>query len=160
MLASLEVRSPFLDHTLVEFLGRVPPKLKMRGLTTKVLLKQALGPALPRGTAKRRKKGFGIPVAAWFKNELHDALRDELSPGRLASQGIFEPEAVQRLVRDHLSGRRDNRKELWALFVFQHWHRANLESPASAPTRRLGSSSVRDGAPRQPGAHTASASSG
>jgi asparagine synthase (glutamine-hydrolysing) len=142
MLTSLEVRSPFLDHTLVEFLGRVPPRLKMRGRTTKVILKEAMRPALPRGIAERPKKGFGIPVAAWFKNELRDALQDELSPGRLASQEIFRPDAVQRLMQDHLSGRRDNRKELWALFVFQHWHRANLESPASAAARRLDGSSA------------------
>jgi asparagine synthase (glutamine-hydrolysing) len=133
MLASLEVRSPFLDHTLVEFLGRVPPRLKMRGLATKVILKEAMRATLPRGIAERPKKGFGIPVAAWFKNELRNELGDELSPTRLASQGIFQPEAVQRLVEDHLSGRRDNRKELWALFVFQHWHRANLETSQSAP---------------------------
>ena len=151
MLASLEVRSPFLDHTLVEFLGSVPPRLKMRGLTGKVILKEAMRPTLPRGIVKRPKKGFGIPISAWFKNELRDALRDELSPSRLAGQGMFRPESVQALVQDHLSGRRDNRKELWALFVFQYWHRMNLESP-TASVRRPGSTPVRIATPSTLGA--------
>ena len=155
MLASLEVRSPFLDHTLVEFLGRVPPRLKMHGLATKVILKEAMRPRLPQGIVERPKKGFGIPVAAWFKNELRDALQDELSPSRLAGQAIFRPESVQTLVRDHLSGRRDNRKELWALFVFQHWHRATLESQA-ASVCRLGSSPVHIETPRTLGAASTS----
>jgi asparagine synthase (glutamine-hydrolysing) len=137
MLASLEVRSPFLDHTLVEFLGRVPPRLKLRGLQSKVILKRAMRDALPSGISARPKKGFGIPVAAWFKGELREALQAELSPDRLRSQGIFWPDAVERLVREHLSGRRDNRKELWALFVFQHWHRAHLESPAQSGPDRM-----------------------
>jgi len=123
MLTSLEVRAPFLDHTLVEFLGRVPSSLKLRGVTTKVILKRAMGEKLPAGIARRPKKGFGIPLAAWFRNELREHLLDELSPERLERQGIFDPAAVASLVRDHLDGRRDNRKELWTLFAFQLWHR-------------------------------------
>jgi asparagine synthase (glutamine-hydrolysing) len=89
---------------------------------------------LPSGIANRAKKGFGIPVAAWFKGELSDALQDELSPERIRRQGLFEPDAVNRLVSEHLSGRRDHRKALWTLFVFQLWHRRWLEGRAAAPT--------------------------
>ena len=84
--------------------------------------------ALPAEIAQRPKKGFGIPLSAWFRNELREALLDELSPERLRRQGIFEPGLVARLVRDHLDGRRDNRKQLWTLFAFQLWHR-NYGSP-------------------------------
>jgi asparagine synthase (glutamine-hydrolysing) len=133
MATSLEVRAPFLDYTLVEFLGRVPSRLKLRGLETKYLLKRAMADELPPGIASRRKKGFGIPVAAWLKDELRPLLTDELSPARIETQGIFQTAEVQRLVREHLAGRRDHRKELWTLLVFQLWHRRYLEQPTAAP---------------------------
>jgi asparagine synthase (glutamine-hydrolysing) len=123
MLNSLEVRAPFLDHTLVEFLGSVPSSLKLRRFTTKHLLKRAVRDLLPGEIADRPKKGFGIPLAAWLKGELREPLLDELSPERLRRQGIFDPAEVTRLVTEHLDGRRDNRKELWTLFAFQLWHR-------------------------------------
>ena len=127
MACSLEVRAPFLDVDLVEFLGRVPARLKLRGLDTKHLLKRAMADILPPGIAKRPKKGFGIPVAGWLKGSLREPLQDELSPDRIRRQGIFEPAVVERLVSEHMSGRRDHRKPLWTLFVFQLWHRRWLE---------------------------------
>ena len=141
MACSLEVRAPFLDVDLVEFLGRVPPRLKLRRLDTKHLLKRAMADVLPPGIATRAKKGFGVPVAEWFKNELRDALQDELAQTRLTEQGIFEPAEVQRLISEHLTGRRDHRKSLWTLFVFQLWHRRWVEklgSPVDQETRRAG----------------------
>ena len=95
MACSLEVRAPFLDVELV----RVPVaaslrRLKLRRLDTKHLLKRAMGDVLPSGIANRPKKGFGIPVAAWFKGELREALQDELSPERIRRQGLFEPAEV------------------------------------------------------------------
>ncbi len=132
MLASLEVRAPFLDHTLVEFLGRVPSNLKLQGRSGKVLLKQAMAGVLPSGIVDRPKKGFGIPVAAWLKSELREPLLDELSPQRLRNQGIFDPTTVTRLVEDHLRGKADNRKKLWTLFAFQLWHRHWAETPAAS----------------------------
>jgi asparagine synthase (glutamine-hydrolysing) len=122
MACSLEVRAPFLDVELVEFLGRVPPRLKLRRFETKRLLKLAMQNALPSGIAGRPKKGFGIPIAAWFKEELRDALLDELSAERVKRQGIFNPAEVQRLVSEHLAGTADHRKPLWTLFVFQLWY--------------------------------------
>jgi asparagine synthase (glutamine-hydrolysing) len=127
MACSLEVRAPFLDAELVEFLGRVPPGLKLRRFDTKHLLKRAMARTLPPGIVDRPKKGFGIPIAEWFRHDLRDALRDELSPARLGAQGIFDPGEVDRLVSEHVSGRRDHRKQLWTLFVFQLWHRRWVE---------------------------------
>ena len=123
MACSLEVRSPFLDTGLADFLGTVPSRLKLRRLGTKHILKRALSPMLPDGIAKRPKKGFGVPVAEWLKNELREPLLEELAPERLRAQGIFAPGEVQRLVNEHMSGRRDHRKPLWTLFMFQLWHR-------------------------------------
>ena len=123
MACSLEVRAPFLDVELVSFLGSVPPRLKLRRLDTKHLLKRAMTGVLPEGIVERPKKGFGIPISEWFKHELREHLQDELSPVRIAEQGIFEPSEVKRLLSEHLTGRRDHRKQLWTLFVFQLWHR-------------------------------------
>jgi asparagine synthase (glutamine-hydrolysing) len=136
MACSLEVRAPFLDVQLVEFLSRVPSRLKLRRLDTKHLLKRAMGDILPPGIANRAKKGFGIPVAAWFKGELREALQDELSTERIRRQGLFEPDEVNRLVSEHLSGRRDHRKALWTLFVFQLWHRRWFEGGSAMPAGR------------------------
>jgi asparagine synthase (glutamine-hydrolysing) len=127
MAASLEVRAPFLDVDLVEFLGTVPARLKLRRFDTKHLLKRAMKDVLPPGIASRSKKGFGIPLAQWLKGELREQMEDELSPARIAQQGIFDGEEVQRLVAEHLEGRRDNRKQLWTLLVFQLWHRRWIE---------------------------------
>jgi asparagine synthase (glutamine-hydrolysing) len=139
MACSLEVRAPFLDVDLVEFLGRVPSRLKLRRLDTKHLLKRAMGDSLPTGIAARAKKGFGIPIAAWFKGDLREPLQDELSPERIRRQGLFEPAEVDRLIAEHLSGRRDHRKQLWTLFVFQLWHRRWLEggTPPEAGERHV-----------------------
>ena len=137
MACGLEVRAPFLDVELVEFLARVPVGLKLRRFETKHLLKRAMARTLPPGIAGRAKKGFGIPVAAWLKAELRERLQDELSYARLKEQGIFDPAEVNRLVSEHLAGRRDHRKQLWTLLVFQLWHRRWVEerprrSPAGA----------------------------
>jgi asparagine synthase (glutamine-hydrolysing) len=137
MACSLEVRAPFLDADLVAFLARVPPRLKLRRFDTKHLLKRAMSGVLPEGIAERPKKGFGIPVAKWFREELREPLQDVLSTARLEEQGIFVPSEVQRLLGEHLSGRRDHRKSLWTLFVFQLWHNRWLESSQSSAALRL-----------------------
>lgn len=123
MACSLEVRAPFLDVELVEFLGRVPPRLKLHRLDTKHLLKRAMADTLPPGIAGRAKKGFGIPLAEWLKTDLRQQLEDELSQSRVERQGIFDAREVRRLVSEHLGGRRDHRKQLWTLLMFQLWHR-------------------------------------
>jgi len=85
-------------------------------------LKRALRGILPDRILNRPKKGFGIPVAEWFRGPLKEQMLSVLSPQRIAAEGFFEPHAVGRLIDDHLAGRRDNRKQLWTLFAFQLWH--------------------------------------
>ena len=129
MANSLEVRAPFLDPQLVELIARMPSNLKLRGLKTKVVLRRAVAPLLPRETVTRPKKGFGIPVARWLRDDLRDSVAESLSPERLRSQGLFDSRAVARLLTEHNSGARDHRKQLWALFAFQQWHHEWFECP-------------------------------
>src|SRR6266852_5567408 len=122
MMASLEGRVPLLNNDFVEYATQLPLNLKLRGLRSKFLLKRALRGLLPNSILNRPKKGFGIPVANWFRGPLKEQMLSVLSPERVARKGFFDPAAVAALVRDHLSGRRDNRKQLWTLFVFELWH--------------------------------------
>jgi asparagine synthase (glutamine-hydrolysing) len=123
MAASLEVRSPFLDTELVEWIARLPFRMKMRGLTRKWLLRRALQGIVPDEVLHRRKHGFNLPIAAWFRGPLRPMLEDLLSPDSLDQGGIFEPEPVRRLMDDHFEKRSDNRKQLWTLAMFELWRR-------------------------------------
>ncbi len=122
MMASLEGRVPLLNNDFVEYATRLPLDLKLRGLRSKFLLKRALRGLLPANILNRPKKGFGIPVAQWFRGPLKEQMQSVLSPERIAGKGFFEPKVVSRLIGDHLAGRSDNRKQLWTLFVFELWH--------------------------------------
>ncbi|MDQ6721167.1 MAG: asparagine synthase (glutamine-hydrolyzing) [Candidatus Dormibacteraeota bacterium] len=122
MMASLEGRVPLLNNDFVVYATRLPLDLKLRRLRSKFLLKRALRGLLPDSILNRPKKGFGIPVAHWFRGPLKEQMLSVLSPERLARKGFFDPAAVGVLIRDHLEGRRDNRKQLWTLFAFELWH--------------------------------------
>jgi len=122
MMASLEGRVPLLNNDFVEYATRLPLTMKLRGLRSKFLLKRALRGLLPDSILNRPKKGFGIPVADWFRGPLKEQMLSVLSPERIARKGFFDGPAVAALVGDHLAGRRDNRKQLWTLFVFELWH--------------------------------------
>jgi asparagine synthase (glutamine-hydrolysing) len=121
MAASLEVRSPFLDPALVALAGRIPAPLKVRGWTTKAILKRALRPLLPGSIVGRRKQGFGVPIGPWLRGPLRSTLEERLAPERVARVGLFDPTATDRLVAEHLGGRHDHRKVLWALLMFDAW---------------------------------------
>jgi asparagine synthase (glutamine-hydrolysing) len=122
MMASLEGRVPLLNNDFVEYATRLPLDLKLRRLRSKFLLKRALRGMLPESILNRPKKGFGIPVAHWFRGPLKEQMLSVLSPERITRKCFFDPAAVGVLVRDHLEGRRDNRKQLWTLFAFELWH--------------------------------------
>ena len=114
-------RAPFLDHELVEFVNRLPYRYKLNGVTMKYLLKKAMSDELPKGIANRPKKGFGMPVAKWIKGPMHDMVRGLLAQDKIKDEGFFKPQAVSRLLNDHLQGRVDNRKKLWTLIIFENW---------------------------------------
>jgi asparagine synthase (glutamine-hydrolysing) len=127
MMASLEGRVPLLNHDFVSYATHLPLNLKLRGLRSKFLFKRALRGLLPDHILNRPKKGFGIPVAQWFRGPLKEQMLSVLSPDRIRRKGFFDPAAVSRLIADHLEGRRDNRKQLWTLFVFELWHDGYLD---------------------------------
>jgi len=128
MAASLEVRVPFLNRTVVDFATSLPFALKLKGLTGKYLLRRAMARRLPREIVVRKKQGFAMPVAHWLTSELRELALDMLSSSRLARQGLFDSAFVGALIDDHLSHRKDNRKLIWTLLVFQLWHARYLEA--------------------------------
>ena len=121
MATSLEVRSPFLDVDVLDFLATVPPALKMRGLTRKYLLRRLMHGRIPEPIISRPKKGFGVPLDSWLRRSLAPLVREYLDPERVRREGVFATEAVQNLVETHLSGRANRGHELWLLLQFQMW---------------------------------------
>jgi asparagine synthase (glutamine-hydrolysing) len=122
MANSLEVRVPLLNRVLVEYAAHLPHSFKLRGLTTKFLLRQALKGILPESILTRGKKGFNAPVAKWFAGPLKPLLEELLSPQRLKRQGLFQPDFVATLIKEHQARYRDHRKLLWTLLAFQMWY--------------------------------------
>jgi asparagine synthase (glutamine-hydrolysing) len=121
MAVSLEARSPFLDHHVIEFAASLPESLKLRGLTTKYILKKTLTKLLPPENLKRGKMGFGVPVGHWFRGEMQQFLRENLLSERSARRGLFRPDAVRRLVELHTRGERDYTHQLWTLLMLELW---------------------------------------
>ncbi len=121
MLASLEGRVPFLDHTLLEAMAKLPTSYKLRFGQGKRVLRAAQKGRLPEAILGRRKKGFGLPLAEWLKGPLTPLLEELLDPQRLRAQGLFCADQVQKWKVEHQSGRADHRKPLWTLMVFQLW---------------------------------------
>jgi asparagine synthase (glutamine-hydrolysing) len=95
----------------------------MSGGVSKRILKAALRGHLPDDILDRPKQGFGVPVARWMKGELLPLVREELHPDKLRREGFFDPVEVSRIVDEHVEGRRDHRKQLWTLLVFEQWLR-------------------------------------
>jgi asparagine synthase (glutamine-hydrolysing) len=119
MAASIEPRSPFLDHKMVEWSARVPDHLKVRGRSGKYLLKKAFADYVPENVRKHRKQGFGIPVSAWFRGPLY-----EWSKGLLESNGLnqwFDRKTMSSILEEHRAGREDHGKRIYALTMLALW---------------------------------------
>jgi asparagine synthase (glutamine-hydrolysing) len=127
MAHSLEVRSPFLDHRVLEFAAALPARLKLRGLTQKYLLKQVMRGILPDPVLDRRKMGFGVPIDHWFRHELREMAYDVLLDARARQRGYFRPEVVRRYLDEHVSGRAHHHPRLWSLLMLELWHRRFLD---------------------------------
>ncbi len=121
MAHSLEARVPLLDHSLVEFAAGISPRLKLRGWTTKWILKRAVREWLPARIIRRRKAGFMIPLAGWLAGPLRPLVEDCCAPAALARDAYVDPVAVRRLLDEHYTGRGDHRKRIWSLLAFQFW---------------------------------------
>ncbi len=127
MAYSLEVRAPLLDKDLASYVMRLPAEYKMNGLTVKYILKKLLRNRVPQEIVKRPKKGFGIPVAKWFKGPLRVEMMETLSVENIRKTGVFNPATVQIYINEHLNNIRDNRKILWTIYIFQKWALANKD---------------------------------
>ncbi len=121
MKTSLEVRVPFLDHTLVEFVNAVSADWKLRNGVSKYVLKQSIGARLPEPLLKRKKMGFGIPIKHWFRGSLQSHAKDVLLSSDASAQNWLSPNAIRDVIDDHQKGGRDLSRKIWALLVLEHW---------------------------------------
>jgi asparagine synthase (glutamine-hydrolysing) len=131
MANSLEARSPFLDHHLVEFVARLPSGLKLNGRTSKFILRQAVADLVPADNLSRPKRGFAVPIGRWLRGELREFAADHLLGRRAAERGLFDPAVVTRIVDEHQSGRADRAHHLWVLLMLELWHREFMDAPRS-----------------------------
>lgn len=132
MAHGLETRPPFLDHRLVELAARIPQRQKFSGGRGKLILKQAFADLLPASVARRRKMGFGVPLAQWFRGPLREFAAERLFDPRTVTRPYFEPSTVRQLWDEHQQGRFDHAYRLWALLVFELWHRQWLDETVAA----------------------------
>ena len=126
MAASIESRVPFLDYKLVEFTARLPERLKLRGWTTKYVLRRSMKGILPEEILSRRKMGFPVPVGQWFRGPFRHIVDEYVLSERALGRGLFEPDFVRRLVAEHEAGA-NHEERLWALVNFEIWQRRFLD---------------------------------
>lgn len=126
MAASIESRVPFLDHKLAEFTAKMPTRMKLRGKTTKWILREAMKGILPDEILTRKKMGFPVPVGAWFRNEFRSVVDEFVTGERALSRGIFEPDFVREIVSRHNAGENHDER-IWFLLNFEIWQRRFIE---------------------------------
>ena len=127
MAASIESRVPFLDHHLVEFVAGLRPGLKLRGLTTKWLLRQAVRGILPREILTRRKMGFPVPFGLWMRGPQAQLARDVLLDRRSRERGVIDPPAIERLLQAHVAGTTEGADAIWSLMNLELWYRTFID---------------------------------
>jgi asparagine synthase (glutamine-hydrolysing) len=127
MAHSLELRSPYLDHELVEYMAAFPGHLKIRGRELKYVLRRLAADYLPPPIVKRPKHGFMLPVAHWFRNEHYPFIKRHLLDSHFVREGLFRRESVQRLIEEHRNGRVDHHVRLWLLLNLEVWRQIYIE---------------------------------
>lgn len=127
MANSLEARSPFLDHKVIEFAASLPEKIKVRGTETKYLLKKAASRVVPPEVLYRRKMGFGIPVGYWLRNEMKDFMFEILLSEKSFNRGLFKPEIIKKLVAEHVAEKQNHTYPLWTLLMLELWFRQMID---------------------------------
>lgn len=127
MANSLEARSPFLDHKVIEFAASLPASMKMRGYQTKSLLKKVAANLVPRDVIYRRKMGFGVPIGKWFRGEMKGFVSEVLLSERSLGRGIIRPEVLRRYVGEHTNGERDHSFQLWAFLMLELWYQRFID---------------------------------
>ena len=127
MAASIESRVPFLDHELVEHVVRIPARFKIRGLTTKAVLREALRERVPGEILSRRKMGFPVPFGRWAREQFSGLVRETILGPRAVARGLFEPRVLERLVGEHQAGAENHADRLWLLVNLEIWQRVFLD---------------------------------
>jgi asparagine synthase (glutamine-hydrolysing) len=123
MAASLEARMPFMDYELVEFASQLPDEWRVRGRTTKYILREAMKRMLPNSILNRPKVGLRVPVNEWFRGSMKDYLRDHLLGSDSKTLEYFHKLVLERLLSEHINGRQNHEKVLWSLLNLELWHR-------------------------------------
>jgi asparagine synthase (glutamine-hydrolysing) len=136
MATSLESRVPFLDHKLVEFTARMPDTMKLRGATTKYVLREAMKGILPEQILTRSKMGFPVPIGAWFRGPFKSIIDEYVLSDRALSRGIFDADFVRQIVSLHQAGE-DHTERLWSLLNFEIWQRQFLDGEKSPAPKNL-----------------------
>jgi len=136
MAHSLEARSPFLDHEVLELGARLPRRWKVRGRTTKRILRSAFSDLLPPALARRPKVGFGVPLAAWFRGPLREFTNDLLLGRDARVAEILRQSAITSLLAEHQAGTNDHGKRIWALLNLELWFRRRIGPARHEPVRR------------------------
>ncbi len=136
MAASIESRVPFLDHKLVEYTARLPERMKLRGWTTKYILRRSMKGVLPEQILTRPKMGFPVPVGAWFRGEFRGVVDEYVLGERAASRGIFERDFVRAVAAEHMAGAADHTERLWSLVNFEMWLRQFIDGEGADEPRK------------------------
>lgn len=121
MANSLEARSPFLDHKLIEFAASLPESMKMKRFETKSLLKKVAARLVPSEVVYRRKMGFGVPIGDWFRGGMKEFVREALLSEKSLQRGIIHPEAMRRYVDEHTGAKQDHAFQIWTLLMLELW---------------------------------------
>ncbi|RKY32726.1 MAG: asparagine synthase (glutamine-hydrolyzing) [Candidatus Omnitrophota bacterium] len=127
MSNSLEGRSPFLDHKFMEFAASLPAEYKLRNFVKKYIMKKIIRRFVPKENIFRRKMGFAVPIAAWFRNEMKEFLCETILSERALARGYFKKEVVSTLVKQHLERQKDHAFQLWALLMLELWHKRFID---------------------------------
>jgi len=127
MANSLESRSPFLDHRVVEFAASLPSKWKMKGKKKKIILKDTFSDILPNDILRREKMGFGIPIDSWFREEWKEFFYDTVLSEKALSRGYFNRKGLEQIFNEHIGGRRDHGYRMWNLLVLELWQRMFID---------------------------------
>ncbi|MBN3038352.1 MAG: asparagine synthase (glutamine-hydrolyzing) [Candidatus Omnitrophica bacterium] len=133
MAHALEVRAPFLDYDLLDFVTRMPSKLKVKGAATKYILKKAMSDMLPAAILKRKKQGFSIPVAEWLsKPDVWEFVQEVFNKEKIEREGFFDYQSIDNLLKEHIAKKRNNWRKIWALLIFELWFERNIKGRTTA----------------------------
>jgi len=121
MATSLEVRSPFMDHNIVEFAAALELKYKQKGTTRKRILSETYSKLIPKELQTRKKMGFGVPIAHWLRDEWRDIAKARILDGKAVKSGYFNKENLEIMFQQHIQKQADHSYGLWAILIFELW---------------------------------------